>query len=340
MEPTPLQIAWFLLFFVLIAGYAVLDGFDLGVGVLHFSHRTEEERRLSINAIAPVWDGNEVWLLTGGGALFAAFPPVYATVFSGFYLALMLVLVGLILRAVSMEFRGKVDSPRWRAAWDVAFGVGSFLPALLFGVAVGNLLRGLPLDASGEFAGTFLGLLNPFALLCGVLGLVMFVTHGAVWLAYRTTGDLQDRMLRMASRTWWAWVALFVLASAYGRFEAPWLYAVTFERPVFWTMLALVAVSLGVTPALLAQRQPLKALLATGTAVAATVGVGASALYPNLVPSLGGGVSLTIANSSSSPLTLQVMLVIALIGVPIVLGYTAFLYRVFRGPVVLDEASY
>lgn len=340
MEPTPLQIAWFLLFFVLIAGYAVLDGFDLGVGVLHFTHRTEEERRLSINAIAPVWDGNEVWLLTGGGALFAAFPPVYATVFSGFYLALMLVLVGLILRAVSMEFRGKVDSPRWRAAWDVAFGVGSFLPALLFGVAVGNILRGLPLDASGEFAGTFLGLLNPFALLCGLVGLVMFVTHGAVWLAYRTTGDLQDRMLRMASRTWWAWVALFVLASAYGRFEAPWLYAATFGRPVFWVLLALVAACLGVTPALLAQRKALPALLATGTAIAATVGVGATALYPNLVPSLGGGVSLTIANSSSSPLTLQVMLVIALIGVPIVLGYTAFLYRVFRGPVVLDEASY
>lgn len=340
MEPTPLQIAWFLLFFVLIAGYAVLDGFDLGVGVLHFFHRTEEERRLSINAIAPVWDGNEVWLLTGGGALFAAFPPVYATVFSGFYLPLMLVLLGLILRAVSMEFRGKVDSPRWRATWDVAFGVGSFLPALLFGVAVGNLLRGLPLDASGEFAGTFLGLLNPFSLLCGVLGLVMFVTHGAVWLAHRTTGDLQDRMLRMASRTWWAWVALFVLASAYGRFEAPWLHAATVVRPVFWVLLVLVAVCLGVAPVLLAQRKALPALLATGTAIAATVGVGATALYPNLVPSLGGGASLTIANSSSSPLTLQVMLVIALIGVPIVLGYTAFLYRVFRGPVVLDEASY
>ncbi len=164
-----LQILWFLLFFVLVAGYAILDGFDLGAGVLSLFTPRDDERRVIVNAVAPVWDGNEVWLLTGGGALFAAFPPVYATVFSGFYLALMLVLLGLILRAVSMEFRGKVADARWRRAWDVAFGVGSLLPALLFGVAVGNLLRGLPLasvtDAAGarvEFAGGFFGLLNPF----------------------------------------------------------------------------------------------------------------------------------------------------------------------------------
>lgn len=341
MEATGLQIAWFLLFFVLIAGYAVLDGFDLGVGVLSLFNGSDKERRLYINAIAPVWDGNEVWLLTGGGALFAAFPPVYATVFSGMYLALMLVLVGLIARAVSMEFRGKVEAAGWRRAWDLAFGLGSLLPALLFGVAVGNILRGLPLDESGEFAGTFLGLLNPFSLVCGVLGLVMFVVHGAAYLATRTEGDLQARMLRAAGRTWWAWVALYLLASAYGSFEAPALFQATSARPLGWLFLLLVAGSLGLFPVALARGRADLAVLLSGAAIASTIGVAATAMFPNLVPALGDPAhSLTLVNSSSSPLTLKTMLVIALVGMPVVVGYTVFLYRVFRGKVVLDEYSY
>ena len=341
MEPTGLQIAWYLLFFVLIAGYAVLDGFDLGVGVLSLFNGSDAERRLYVNSIAPVWDGNEVWLLTGGGALFAAFPPVYATAFSGMYLALMLVLLGLILRAVAMEFRGKVETLAWRRTWDLAFGVGSLLPALLFGVAVGNVLRGMPLDGEGEFAGTFLGLLNPFSLLCGVLGLVMFVTHGALYLAGRTEGDLRDRMVAVARKGWIAWGVLYVLATAYGAVEAPGLFQASFGRPLFWVLLLGMAASLASVPSLLSRRGPETAVFLSGTAIALTVGAAASALYPNLIPALGDPArSLTLANASSSPLTLTTMLVIALVGVPVVLAYTVFIYRVFRGRVVLDEFSY
>ncbi|HEX6140820.1 MAG TPA: cytochrome d ubiquinol oxidase subunit II, partial [Candidatus Limnocylindria bacterium] len=165
---------WFILVGVLLVGYAVLDGFDLGVGMLHFViGRSPEERRVLVRSIGPVWDGNEVWLLTMGGALFAAFPAVYATVFSGFYLALMLLLVALILRAVAIEFRGHVDDPRWVATWDVAFSIGSFLPAVLFGVAIGNVAQGVPLSADGAYEGGLIGLLNPFALLMGVVAVLM-----------------------------------------------------------------------------------------------------------------------------------------------------------------------
>jgi len=340
MEPTGLQVSWFVLYFVLIAGYAVLDGYDLGIGVLSLFNRSDAERRLYVNAIAPVWDGNEVWLLTAGGALFAAFPPVYATVFSGMYLAMMLVLLGLILRAVAMEFRGKVESSAWRRVWDLAFGLGSLLPALLFGVAVGNILRGLPLEG-GEYAGTFLDLLNPFSLVCGLLGLVMFVTHGAAYLATKTEGDLRARMLATAGRCWWAWVALYLGATAYGWFEAPALFAASVGRPLFWVLLIAMAATLGGFPVALREQRCRTAVLLSGVALAATIGACATALFPDLVPALGApGQSLTVLNASSSPLALKSMLVIALAGMPLVLAYTFFIHRVFRGPVRLDEHSY
>ncbi len=218
-----LNTIWFLLVGVLIAGYAILDGFDLGAGVLHLFTRDERERRVMMNAIGPVWDGNEVWLLTGGGALFAAFPPVYASVFSGFYLAFMLLLVALIFRAVSFEFRSKVTAAGWRRGWDVAFGVGSALPALLFGVAVGNVLRGLDMDASGVTT-TLPGLLNPFALLIGLLGLAMFVLHGASYLGLKTEGALQERMRRVASASWVALIALYAVSTAAAYAVAPYLF--------------------------------------------------------------------------------------------------------------------
>jgi cytochrome d ubiquinol oxidase subunit II len=342
-----LQIVWFLLFFVLVAGYAILDGFDLGAGVLSLFTRDDGERRVIVNAVAPVWDGNEVWLLTGGGALFAAFPPVYATVFSGFYLALMLVLLGLILRAVSMEFRGKVDDPGWRRLWDVAFGVGSLLPALLFGVAVGNLLRGLPLatvtDAVGtrvEFAGSFFGLLNPFSLLVGLAGLAMMVTQGALWLGLKADGPLRERATRWTGVAWLAWVVCGTLAAVVAFFDTPALLPTAAGRPLFWVFLVLMLAALAVVPAWRRARPGL-AFLASSTAVAAQVGVGAATIFPNLVPSrTDAALSLTLANASSTRGTLSTMLVIALIGVPIVLVYTAVIYRAFRGKVVLDEHSY
>ncbi len=197
-----LQTIWFLLVGILIAGYAVLDGFDLGVGMLHlFIARNDRERRTLLSSIGPLWDGNEVWLLTGGGAIFAAFPRVYATVFSGFYIPLMLLLAALIARAAAVEFRSKEESPLWRSAWDVTFAVSSLVPALLFGVAIGNLMRGIPLTSDGEFAGTFVSLLNPFALATGLLSVAMFVMQGASWLSLKTEGDMRERAIQ-ASGLW------------------------------------------------------------------------------------------------------------------------------------------
>ncbi len=341
MEPTGLQITWFFLFFLLIGVYAVLDGFDLGVGVLSLFKRTEHDRRLMINAIGPIWDGNEVWLLTGGGALFAAFPVVYATVFSGFYLALMLLLFALIARAVAMEFRGKVDSPGWRRFWDLAFGVGSLLPAILFGVAVGNILRGVPIDGDGTFTGTFPGLLNPYSVGMGLLSLAMFTCHGALYMALKSDGELQRGMLRAASRTWIAWVVLFVLLSLASFFSAPHLFEGTLSSPLTYLFLVLILGGLAYLPVGLKGGSAGRSFVASAVTILALVGLGAASLFPRLVPSSTDlAFSLTAGNASSTERTLTVMLVIALIGVPIVLVYTFFVYRFFKGKVEITKDSY
>jgi cytochrome d ubiquinol oxidase subunit II len=336
-----LNTTWFLLFGVLITGYAILDGFDLGVGVLHLFARGEEERRIHLNAIGPVWDGNEVWLLTGGGALFAAFPAVYATVFSGFYLALVLVLVALILRAVSFEFRGKVASPAWRAVWDWAFGLGSLVAALIFGVAVGNIMRGLPFDAQGDIAVTLFGLLNPYALLIGALSLAMFVAHGATYLTLKTQGPLHERIVEWAQRLWVAYILLFCVASVATIGAARYLFQSGGPSAFTWGFGALfVAAALGYPFALKARRFGL-AFTASSVAIASQIGIAAAGLFPRLVPSRPDlAQSLTIYNASSSPRTLTTMLVIALVGMPFVVGYTIWIYRVFRGKTVLTETSY
>jgi len=335
-----LNTIWFLLVGVLIAGYAVLDGFDLGTGVLHLLTRDERERRVMMNAVGPVWDGNEVWLLTGGGALFAAFPPVYATVFSGFYLAFMLLLVALILRAVSFEFRSKVASPRWRRWWDVAFGVGSLVPALLFGVAVGNVLRGLEMGPAG-ISTTLLGLLNPFALLIGLLGLVMFVLHGATWLGLKTEGALQDRMRRWAASAWVAFIALYALATVASYAVAPYLFEHWFGNPLTWVFFALLLASSVTGPAAIGASRFGRAFVASAAATLSVIALAAEGLYPRLVPARPDlAASLTIYNAASTPRTLTTMLVIALVGMPFVILYTVLIYRAFRGKTVLTAESY
>jgi cytochrome bd ubiquinol oxidase subunit II len=335
-----LNTIWFLLVGVLIAGYAILDGFDLGTGVLHLFTRDERERRVMMNAIGPVWDGNEVWLLTGGGALFAAFPPVYAAVFSGFYLAFMLLLVALIFRAISFEFRAKVDSPGWRRAWDVAFGVGSAVPALLYGIAVGNVLRGLDMDASGVST-TLPGLLNPFALLIGLLGLAMFVLHGATYLGLKTDGALQERMRRRASAAWVAFIALYALSTVASYAAAPYLFRDWFANPLTWVFFALLLASCIAGPAAVRASRFGRGFIASATATLSVIALGAEGLYPRLVPARPDlADSLTIYNASSTPRTLTVMLVIALVGMPLVILYTVLIYRAFRGKTVLTSESY
>lgn len=336
-----LQTIWFLLIGVLLVGYAILDGFDLGVGMLHlFVAKTDRERRVVVNSVGPVWDGNEVWLLTGGGALFAAFPNVYATVFSALYLALMLVLAALIFRAVSLEFRSKEESPAWRASWDWAFALGSALPALLFGVAIGNVLRGLPLDPAGDYTGTFVALLNPFALLVGLLSSAMFLMQGASWLLLKTEGDVAARTRRIAFGAWGAFTALWILATVAARWAAPQVWA-PYSQGLPWLAPIVLLAAVVSFPLALRQGRKGSTLAASSVAIAALIAVMGQGLYPYIVPALGEGVpSLSIYTASSSPYTLRAMLVIALVGMPVVVAYTLFIYSRFRGPVVLDDHSY
>jgi len=336
-----LNAIWFWLIGILIIGYAILDGFDLGVGILHLFARNNSERRLHINAIAPVWDGNEVWLLTAGGALFAAFPVVYATVFSGFYIAFMLLLTALIFRAVSMEFRGKVDNNGWRRFWDWSFGLGSLLPAVLFGVAFGNILRGIPINGAAMFTGTFLGLLSPYAILIGVLTLALFTMHGALYLLMKTEGDLRERLKRVSTRTWVAFVVLYVIATVATFFVSPFLFAGTMKNPVCWVLSLLLFGGVMSIPFAVSRNMYFRAFLASSVTIAATISLSALSLFPRLVPSsIDLAYSLTAYNASSSDQTLTTMFTIAVIGMPLVIIYSVFIYRQFKGKVMITEESY
>ena len=336
-----LETIWFVLVGVLLCGYAILDGFDLGVGMLHlFVARNDGERRMVLNAIGPVWDGNEVWLLTGGGAIFAAFPLVYATVFSGFYLALVLLLAALMVRAVALEWRSKESGPGWRRGWDVAIAASSALPPLLFGVAVGNVVRGIPLTADLEFAGSFVGLLNPFALLVGLLSVAMMLQQGTSWLLLKTEGPVAARVRRAAPWVWLAYVGLWAVSLLASIPAVPQVW-LSYEHPLAWIGPALFVLSEVATYGALRRQKAGAGMLLSSGSIGALLLTAAVGLYPNLVPALGSpGRGLTIANASSSQLTLTVMLVIALLGMPLVIGYTAFIYSRFRGPVRLDEHSY
>ncbi len=321
-----LQNAWFLLIGVLLAGYSVLDGFDLGIGVLFpFLAKTEDEKRSLLGAIGPVWDGNEVWLLAGGGALFAAFPAAYATVFSGFYLALMLVLFALILRAVSLEFRAH-DTAR-KGLWEAVFVASSFLPALLFGVALGNVVAGVPLDARGEYAGTFFTLLRPWPLAVGVLGLCVFLLHGSAYAALKTEGPIRERARRAAKV-----LAGLVFAALFAAFLLVLvLFPHMLDRAPSWLMGNAVCLFCVAFLIVLKKGRDGWALFFSSAVFVGLWGVIGAIHYPNLVRATDPTLSLTVANASSSPLALKIMLVIALVGMPLVVGYTVFAYRVFKG---------
>lgn len=336
-----LNTIWFLLVGVLIVGYAVLDGFDLGVGSLYLLlGKTEQEKQTLINSVGPFWDGNEVWLLTGGGALFAAFPLVYASVFSGFYLAMMLVLFGLIFRAVAIEFRNAVDTAVWRKRWDYLFFLGSFLPALLFGVAVGNVAKGLPLDSNFNYTGGFLGLLNTYALLLGLLGLAAFLQQGLTYVILKTEGNLQQRARAWFGRIWLVLVILYVLGSIYTFIVAPNLFNNYKQFPVLYVVPLLAICGIVIAPWAINTTRYGLAFLGSSLTMAGMILTLAVGMFPNWVPAVDPSLSLTIYNAASSPLTLKTMLVIALMGVPIVLFYTIYVYRVFRGKTNLAEKGY
>jgi cytochrome d ubiquinol oxidase subunit II len=337
-----LCVIWFVLEGVLLTGYAFLDGFDLGVGILHpFVPRTDEERRVSMNAIGPLWDGNEVWLVTFGGALFAAFPSAYASVFSGFYTAFMILLVALISRAVSLEFRSKTTAPRWRRFWDWAFFAGSFLASLLFGVAVGNAMLGIPLDVDGYFTGTVLDQLRPYPVLVGLMTVALLAMHGGLFLYLKTEGAFQQRLRDWMWRSWGVFLVTFMLTTVATVAFIP--RATENFRHFPWAVAFVVLAMLAVAnvPRCLYWGRPGQAFASSGVIIVSLVALFGTALYPNLLTASGDPThSVTIFNAASSTMTLEIMLVIAGIGMPFVLVYSAIIYWTFRGKVRLGEHSY
>lgn len=360
-----LRVIWWLLLGVLLIGFAIMDGFDLGVAaLLPFVGRTDTERRVLINTIGPVWEGNQVWFILGGGAIFAAWPPLYAVSFSGFYLAMFVVLAALILRPVGFKFRGKLPSPAWRSAWDWALFIGGVVPALIFGVAVGNVLQGVPFhfdnDLRMAYGGSFFGLLNPFALLCGLVSVAMLVMHGGVFVALKTEGPVADRGAQAAASAALVMVALFLAAGAWvalgidgytiaagAAHDGPSnpLGKVVIAEPGAWLAnyhavpLAMAVPALGVlgaiaTVILLVKARPGLAFVTSALSVAGVVGTVGVSMFPFLLPSSSDpGSSLTVWDASSSHLTLFIMLGATVIFMPIVLAYTAWVFRVLRGKV-------
>jgi cytochrome d ubiquinol oxidase subunit II len=333
-----LPTVWFVLIGILLVGYAVLDGFDLGVGILHVFARGETERTPLIESIGPFWDGNEVWLVVFGGAMFAAFPEAYAAAFTAFYLPFLLLVVGLIFRAVAIEFRHHAESSSARFAWDVAFFLASLLVTFLYGVAVGNAIRGLPLNADREFSGTILDLLNPYALLIGVFAVTTFALHGSTFLMLRTGGALRARVLRWAWRSFGVFLALYV-ASTVATLVVVEDVMDNFRRyPWVWVVPVLNLLAIANIPRALYNERPIAAFVSSSAVIAAFTFLFGVALYPNLIASsLGPGFHLTIERAASSPSTLRNLLIAAAIGMPFVLAYTIVTYWVFRGKVSMED---
>jgi cytochrome d ubiquinol oxidase subunit II len=341
MEWLDLNSIWFILVGVLFSGYAILDGFDLGVGALHLFTKGDTHRRLMINAIGPVWDGNEVWLVTGGGALFAAFPIVYATAFSGFYIALMLLLFALIFRAVAIEFRSKKPEAGWRKTWDTSFSISSVLSALLIGVALGNIARGIPLDSSGEFAGTFWGLLNPYAILVGLTTVALFAMHGAIYILLKTEGDLHDLVRSWINRLILIFITFYVLTSVATILFIPMMTEAFRQSPILFVLPLLNALAIANIPREVHHGRDWRAFLSSCFSMIFLLTIFGIGMYPYLIHSIPHPEhSLDIYNAASSQKTLKIMLIIALIGMPLVIAYTTAIYRIFRGKVRLDASSY
>ncbi len=330
-----LQTVWFLLIAVLFIGFFFLEGFDYGVGILlPFLGKDDKERRAIINTIGPFWDGNEVWMITAGGAMFAAFPDMYATMFSGFYIALVLLLAALIVRGVAFEFRSKAENPAWRNFWDWMIFVGSLLPALLWGVAMSDLILGVPINEDMMFVGSLFDLLQPVALLGGVAAIVTFAFYGATYLSLKTAPPLEDRALKMASRLWVMTMIVDIIYAPMTYFTSD-MYERLGINPGAVPLLGLVALILAGW--FVKQRREGWAFAMTAASIVATVITLFMGLYPRLmVSSLNPDWSVTIYNASSSPYTLKVMTIVALLLVPFVLVYQGWTYYIFRQRIRLD----
>lgn len=331
------QVIWFGLWGILWAAYFMTDGFDLGVGIVYpLLGRSDRDKRVILNTIGPVWDGNKVWLVAAGGATFAAFPAAYAAMFSYLYTPLFIILIGLIFRGVAFEFRGKGSSVAWKTGWDTAIFLGSLIPTLLFGIAFGNIFQGLPIDAAG-YHGSLLTLLNPYGLMTGCLFFILFTTHGTLWLAMKTDGDLARQAQALAFKLW---VTLFLVAILFLVDTAlATSLSVNYLNNMGWIVIPFLAVAalIGMGIALRKRSYP-AAFFLSCVAVVAVVLTGVVGLYPNLIPSrLDPRYSLTLFNASSSVYTLRIMTVVAAVFVPVVITYQVWVYRVFKGKIAAED---
>ena len=336
-----LQTIWFFLWGLLWAVFFMTDGFDFGIGTLYpFLGKTDQDKRIMINSLGPLWDGNEVWLITAGGVTFAAFPLVYSVMFSSLYSALMLILFALILRGVSFEFRGKVDSPVWRKIWDSCIFIGSFVPALLFGVAFANIFQGIPFDHNGIYHGTLFTLLNPYGLMGGVLFVLLFLVHGALWLAIRSKGELHERAASAANKIWpvllLAAVVFLIASKFYTR-----LYENYMAHPAFFAVILTTVIALMGVKFFISKKAFFKAWFASALTIVGATFFGVIGLYPNLFPSsLNPKYSLSAFNASSSPLTLKIMLIVVILFIPVVIGYQIWAYNLFRDKLTAEDLAH
>ncbi len=337
-----LEIIWYLVIILSMICYAMLDGFDLGVGLLHLFVKEDNDRRIMLNSIGPVWDGNEVWLVIVAGALFAGFPEVFATIFSTFYLPVMVLLMGLIFRAVSIEFRSKREGKGWRSAWDRIFSLGSLIIAFGVGVVLGNLVVGLPLDENYNFTGTYASFFQPFSLLVGVMTVALFAMHGAIFLVMKTEGKLHEQIRRWVPVCITFFLAMYLIVTVSTIYGKSHMTERMIEYPIFFLVPFVSILAILAVPFLMKRKKDGWAFIASCTSIATLISLAAIGTYPYMVRSTIAteSNSLTIFNSASSQLTLKVLLIIAGVGVPLVLAYGFYVYRTFRGKVELDTTSY
>ena len=332
---------WFLIVGGLFSGYAILDGFDLGAGAWHLFFPDDRSRRIALNAVGPVWDGNEVWLVIGGGALFAGFPEAYATLFSAMYIPFILFLGFLIFRAVSIEFRGKEDMKWWRNTWDACYGISSAMLALLLGIVLGNVLIGISMNEEFVFTGQWLEFLNPYALAVGLTTLALFMVHGAIYLTMKTEGKLFEKVVRLLRRAILFFVLTFLLVTVISIFYFPHLTDRFISNPVLFIVPVLAFLSIANVPRLASKGKYLWSFIFSALSISFLLILVAIELYPIILLDRGDGQnSMSIYNAASSEKALGIMLTITAIGFPLVLAYTIFVYRTFRGKVKLDEMSY
>jgi cytochrome d ubiquinol oxidase subunit II len=337
-----LEFGWFLVFVVLLTGYAILDGFDLGVGMLHLFAKKDEERRIMLNSIGPVWDGNEVWFVTAGGALFAGFPEIYATMLSAFYAPVMILLAALIFRAVAIEFRSKEKMVWWRWSWDIAFSLASLLIAFLLGATIGNLIHGIQLNTHREFIGNPSELFNPYTFLMGVFSVSLFLMHGSIYILMKTEGELHDKMRKRSIGCIIFFTICYFITTMVTLIYEPHMINALKERPFFFVIALINVLAVANIPRVILKGKDAWAFASSCINIICLLTLYAIGTYPNVIRDINNPdqLSLTIFNGASSPLTLKILFIVAFIGMPLVISYTIVIYYIFRGKVKIDSHSY